>query len=321
MCIKEEFQEAQKIRKRKSTMQNTKRFAKRLKRKLFKLPKNFIVGWKIYFRQRVFLVGISMACLYLTVLGFSGVTAGYFYTQGMTELFLGLAQAVAGIIGVGATFAFPYIRRLTGTVRTGVIGISLQLLSLSLCVIGVFAPGNPTFSTPPTSAACVSPFTNSTLPPVSNATLVHNVTTAGFNVTIHNQYTSLALMVTGVVSARFGLWLFDLSVVQIVQENVIESERGVVNGIMSSMNFFNDMLHFLLVSIFPLPNQFGYLTILSFIAIATAWVIFFTYVVLYEREVLYCKVRCCGREKRGFGSRMIEHDDESSEEDIIANQD
>ena len=277
-----------------------KGFARRLKRKLIKLPKNFIVGWKIYYRQRVRLVGLSMACLYLTVLGFSGVTAGYFYTQGMTAMFLGLAQGVAGLVGVGATFAFPYIRRLTGTVRTGLIGISLQLFSLSFCVAGVFAPGNPTFSTPPTSAACVSPFANNiTYPPSNSNALLANTTGGNHNMTtllpVHNDYTSLAFVLTGVVTARFGLWLFDLSVVQIVQENVIESERGVVNGIMSSMNFFNDMLHFLLVTMFPLPSQFGYLAILSFLSISAAWLLFFTYIVLHEREVLY--YRCCVRKK------------------------
>ena len=259
-----------------------------------------------------------MACLYLTVLGFSGVTAGYFFTQGMTALYLGLAQGAAGLAGVGATFVFPYIRRRTGTVRTGVIGISLQLFSLTFCVAGVFAPGNPTFSTPPPSAACMSPFQNAsstTLPSVLNTTLIPNVTniTTPFPVQ-NNQYASLALIVTGVVSARFGLWLFDLSVVQIVQENVIESERGIVNGIMSSMNFFNDMLHFLLVTIFPNPSQFGYLTILSFLSIATAWVLFFIYVVLHEREVLYYR-DWCGCKKRGIEFGPIEHDNESSEEE------
>lgn len=289
-------------------MQNTKRFARRLKRKLFKLPKNFITGWRIYLRQRVRLVGLSMACLYLTVLGFSGVTAGYFYTQGMTELYLGIAQAVAGVLGVAATFAFPYIRQLTGTVRTGVIGISLQLFSLLFCVVGVFAPGNPTFGSPPPSAACQYPIASmnvSTTPPVNISTipsplpLIHSNHTNATGMEYY-QYTSLGFMVTGVVTARFGLWIFDLSVIQIVQENVIESERGVVNGIMSSMNFFNDMVHFLLVTILPNPSQFGYLTIVSFLSIATAWILFFVFVMLHEREAFLGKDECCGYRKRKF---------------------
>ena len=319
-------------------MHNTKRFARRLKRKLFKLPKSFIIGWRIYLRQRVRLVGLSMACLYLTVLGFSGVTAGYFYTQGMTELYLGIAQAVAGVIGVAATFAFPYIRRLTGTVRTGVIGISLQLFSLMFCVIGVFAPGNPTFDTPPPSAACQFPIASmnmSAIPSMSVSTIsfMNISTTPSMNMSTlptfrpllpsnhtnttgmeYYQYTSLGFMVTGVVTARFGLWIFDLSVVQIVQENVIESERGVVNGIMSSMNFFNDMIHFLLVTILPNPNQFGYLTIVSFLSVSTAWILFFVFVMLHEREAFFSKDGCCGyREKKLEPVQQIE----SSDDEVI----
>ena len=305
-------------------MHKTKKFARRLKHKLFKLPKNFIIGWRIYLRQRVRLVGLSMAFLYLTVLGFSGVTAGYFYTQGMTELYLGIAQAVAGVIGVAATFAFPYIRQLTGTVRTGVIGISLQLFSLLFCVVGVFAPGNPTFDSPPPSAACQYPIASvmnlTTTPSSMNISTIptfipllpsNHTNTTGME---YYQYTSLGFMVTGVVTARFGLWLFDLSVIQIVQENVIESERGVVNGIMSSMNFFNDMIHFLLVTILPNPNQFGYLTIVSFLSVSTAWILFFVFVMLHEREAFFDKDGCCGYRR---GKLEPAQQIESSDDEVV----
>ena len=38
-------------------------------------------GWRIYIRQDIALVGFAMASIYLTVLGFSGVTSAYFLTQ------------------------------------------------------------------------------------------------------------------------------------------------------------------------------------------------------------------------------------------------
>ena len=239
----------------------------------------------------------------------------------MTAFYLGLAQGVAGVTGVGATFAYPYIRRLTGAVRTGIIGVSLQLFSLGFCVIGVFAPGNPTFDTPPPSAACLNPInqTNNTLIPIintGNTSFVNNNTNTTTIDFVSHQYASLILLVTGVVTARFGLWLFDLAVLQIIQENVVESERGVVNGIMSSMNFFNDMLHFLLVVIFPYPSQFGYLALLSFAAIAVAWILYFVYVLRYERGELECR-KCCRRTHRGYQIGTFEHEDDSSDDNSV----
>lgn len=38
-------------------------------------------GWRTYIRQEIALVGFAMASIYLTVLGFSGVTSAYFLTQ------------------------------------------------------------------------------------------------------------------------------------------------------------------------------------------------------------------------------------------------
>ena len=97
-------------------------------------------GWGIYWRQEIALAGVAMATIYLTVLGFSGVTATYFLTQGLPNSFIGAAQGAGAVFGVTGTIAFPLIRRRVGTVRTGMFGISCQLAMLSLCVVGVFIP-------------------------------------------------------------------------------------------------------------------------------------------------------------------------------------
>lgn len=61
-----------------------------------------------------------------------------------------------------------------------------------------------------------------------------------------------------------GLWLSDLTVTQIMQEQIVEHKRGVINGVQNSLNMSMDMLKSLLVILFPYPQQFGLLIILSF---------------------------------------------------------
>ena len=75
--------------------------------------------------------------------------------------------------------------------------------------------------------------------------------------------TAVVLMLIGVIGARFGLWMFDLTVTQLVQERVVEEERGVVSGVMNAMNSIMDMFRYILVIAAPRPEDFRYLTFIS----------------------------------------------------------
>ncbi|XP_068406610.1 uncharacterized protein [Eschrichtius robustus] len=48
-----------------------------------------------------------------------------------------------------------------------------------------------------------------------------------------------------------GLWSFDLTVSQLLQENILETERGAVNGVQCSLNYLMDLIHFVLVMLAP----------------------------------------------------------------------
>ena len=67
-------------------------------------------------------------------------------------------------------------------------------------------------------------------------------------------------MLSGIILARFGLWIFDLAVQQRVQETVAEESRGAVGGVMNAMNSVMDMLHYILVIVAPRPEHFSILT-------------------------------------------------------------
>jgi len=61
-----------------------------------------------------------------------------------------------------------------------------------------------------------------------------------------------------------GLWSLDLAISQLLLERVEQQQRGVVNGVQSSLNMILDMVKFVLVIALPLPRHFGLLVILSF---------------------------------------------------------
>ena len=89
---------------------------------------------------------------------------------------------------------------------------------------------------------------------------------------------ALILLVTGVTLARFGLWMFDLAVQQLVQETVIEEERGVVGGVMNAMNSIMDMLHYVLVIAAPRPEHFSILTLISVGMVTLGLILYAAYV-------------------------------------------
>ncbi|XP_003386113.1 PREDICTED: solute carrier family 40 member 1-like [Amphimedon queenslandica] len=268
-------------------------------KKLASPYRTLITGWHIYWKQETNLIGFSLASLYLTVLGFSGVTATYLLTQGLSSDYIGLAQGLGGIVGILGTLLYPYLQRKVGSVRTGLFGISSQLVMLLFCVAGVFSPGKPTSDTGIGyySPNCSSEDSGGTLSPTSTipySSLIYpspslslyseaspspSITppaegsNGGFDVNL-----SIILILVGVTGARFGLWMFDLSIWQLIQEKVVVEERGVVSGVMNAMNSNMDMLHYVMVIAAPRPSEFPYLTIISFCSVFMGWVFYCCYV-------------------------------------------
>ena len=75
------------------------------------------------------------------------------------------------------------------------------------------------------------------------------------------------MFLLGIILARFGLWIVDLTINQILQERVAEDKRGVVNGVQDSLNNTLDLLKCVLVIILPNMETFAILIFLSFVSI------------------------------------------------------
>ncbi|XP_056142670.1 solute carrier family 40 member 1 [Lampris incognitus] len=257
-------------------------------------------GWRAYYRQPVFLAGMGLAFLYTTVLGFDCITTGYAYTQGISGSLLSLLMGISAITGLMGTVMFTKLRRAYGLVNTGIISSCIHLVCLLLCVCSVFAPGSPM------DLSLLMPYTESNSsteiggmanqrqkhtnalrggsnqPLLPDRSSIHwtNNTVLFDNVpsgTAPESYISIILLFLGVITARIGLWSFDLTVTQLLQENICESERGVVNGVQSSMNYLMDLLHFIMVISAPQPQHFGILVIISVLFITTGHTMYFLY--------------------------------------------
>uniref|UniRef100_S4RH88 Solute carrier family 40 member n=1 Tax=Petromyzon marinus TaxID=7757 RepID=S4RH88_PETMA len=199
-------------------------------------------GWVAYYRQSAFLPGLGLAFLYMTVLGFDGITTGYAYAQGVSTSVLSIMVGLSATLGLVGTVLYLRARRRCGLVRTGALFSLAQVCCLLLCVMSVFAPGSPLDLTAPLHKPRLVRLVRPPPPPPSllvaeptvayeaNGTWFQNVTTNG-TATVQPQildYTSISLFFAGAILSRVGLWGFDLSVTQIFQETVAESERGVV---------------------------------------------------------------------------------------------
>ncbi|XP_029689712.1 solute carrier family 40 member 1 [Takifugu rubripes] len=259
-------------------------------------------GWVAYYNQNIFFAGMSLAFLYMTVLGFDCITTGYAYTQGLNGSILSLLMGASAVMGICGTVAFTWIRKKCGLIRTGFISGIAQLSCLMLCVVSVFAPGSPfDLSVSPFQDLYTHLMGEPTLPEADHTLtgLVRagNLTTAAPSPEPSHppSLLSVSLLFAGVIAARVGLWSFDLTVTQLIQENVIESERGVINGVQNSMNYLLDLLHFIMVILAPNPEAFGLLVIISVSFVAMGHMMYFRFAFKNLGNHLFL---CCSPEQK-----------------------
>ena len=155
-------------------------------------------AWVAFFKHPVRDAGLGLACLYMTVLGFDSITWGYCILQGVSESFLGIATAFSAGVGVVGARLFPCARSRLGLEKTGMLGFIFLSACLTISVASIWSPGSPFDLSPSTSVAVI------------------------FNI----PSISVILLLTGIITARLGLWVADLSVQQIFQEDVEQEHRG-----------------------------------------------------------------------------------------------
>merc|ERR1719219_1275176 len=231
--------------------------------------KEALAGWSIYLNHPVRNAGLGLAFLFLTVLGFDNITYGFCLLQGVPHAALGVLVGVSALVGVLGSLAYPVIRKRVGLERTGLMGMFLLISCSSLAVISAFLPGSPMKLE---SLVYPGQAENNT----ENNTHQYeqeNLTLGTF----WQSYGSVSFFLTGIILARFGLWIVDLTINQILQERVAEDRRGVVNGVQDSINNTFDLLKCVFVILLPAEETFALLIFISFISINFGWLMYALY--------------------------------------------
>ncbi|CAM2100255.1 unnamed protein product [Caretta caretta] len=242
-------------------------------------------------------------------------TSNLCFLQGLSGSVLSLLMGASAITGIMGTVAFTWLRRKCGLVRTGFISGIAQFACLVSCVISVFMPGSPLDLT-------VSPFADirtrllegqplptarpTDMSEISFTTGTHNWLNRSSSVNSDLEMSSdsvplisVSLLFAGVITARVGLWSFDLTVTQLLQENVIESERGIINGVQNSMNYLLDLLHFIMVILAPNPEAFGLLVLISVSFVAMGHIMYFRFAQKTLGNQLFA---CCGLKSKAVSN-------------------
>lgn len=103
----------------------------------------------------------------------------------------------------------------------------------------------------------------------------------------------------------------DLVVTQLMQESVVETERGTVNGVQNSLNMLMDMLKFALVIVLPQTEIFGIHILISFTFIVIAG-ISFTYH-CWRVKINLCP---CGTSATQNSSQRTESSKQTDKKDV-----
>ncbi|XP_057458238.1 solute carrier family 40 member 2-like isoform X2 [Lotus japonicus] len=133
---------------------------------------------------------------------------------------------------------------------------------------------------------------------------------------IKNGLLSSYILMGSVSISRLGLWMFDLSVLQQMQNLVPESDRLIVGGVQNSLQSLMDLLAYVMGIIISDPRDFWKLILLSFLAVTLAAFLYCIHVYRAGRLIFHFDRLLKGANVEEYSSSNY---NPSEEEDIPRN--
>ncbi|KAM6574094.1 hypothetical protein CsatA_022421 [Cannabis sativa] len=209
---------------------------------------SYLKAWRVYLKQDTVLPGIALALLFFTVLSFGTLMTAALEWEGIAAFEIGIGRGVSAVIGIGATIVYPLLQSHISTLRTALWSIWSQWVCLLVCVGSILW------------------------------------TKYGNNNS--NNISSWYMLMGGVALSRLGLWSFDLSVIQLMQDGVAERDRCVVGGVQNSLQSIMDLMGYVMGILISNPQDFWKLTLISFV-VATLAALLYTFHLCKIRNHLF----------------------------------
>uniref|UniRef100_A0A1I7X5V7 Solute carrier family 40 member n=1 Tax=Heterorhabditis bacteriophora TaxID=37862 RepID=A0A1I7X5V7_HETBA len=251
-------------------------------------------AYTAYFHQSSLRAAVGLALLYMTVLGFDNLALSYGASQGMSASTLGSFRSLGSLLGLLGALSYTTLERNIGLLWTGLIGLTLQNIFINLCSVSIFLPGSPFNITGYFENLTVDKWLSEVKISVTEVDKGDVVSPLSLN----QLSPSILVFFCGITLARYGLWIADPSITQIMQETIPEAERYSVFGAQTSICEMFSVIKDLLVIALPDTANFGFLVLVSCCFVFAGYVLFFSY--------FTSTCSCRRRKSKTTGSEMAE---------------